>query len=97
VLDNRLALRIRAWLSDDDEADASTADTSIPRPGARSMMMNVPGEERLLSHGLSTSRECDGFFISRSRHRVVGGGDSAMERGVVPHTFRLERHGRAPA
>src|ERR1700689_5221529 len=68
----------RAWLTDDDEPSI-TADTVILATGARSMMMEVPGEERLLSHGLSSCATCDGFFFRGQNIAVVGGGDSAIE------------------
>src|SRR5580693_4905910 len=46
----------RAWLTDDEEPSI-TADTVILATGARSLMMGVPGEERLLSRdGLGASK-----------------------------------------
>ena len=86
----------RAWLTGDDEPSI-TADTVILATGARSLMMNVPGEERLLSHGLSTCATCDGFFFRGQDIAVIGGGDSAMEEATVPHPLRVERHRRAPS
>src|ERR1700722_12017098 len=76
----------RAWLTDDDEPSI-TADTVILATGARSMMMNVPGEERLLSHGLSTCATCDGFFFRGQYIAVIGGACSAMEEGVFLTRF----------
>lgn len=76
----------RAWLSDDAEPSI-TADTVILATGAQSLMMNVPGEERLLSHGLSTCATCDGFFFRGHDIAVVGGGDSAMEEALFLTRF----------
>jgi thioredoxin reductase (NADPH) len=76
----------RAWLSDDVEPSI-TADTVILATGAKSLMMNVPGEERLLSHGLSTCATCDGFFFRGQDIAVVGGGDSAMEEALFLTRF----------
>ncbi len=76
----------RAWLTDDDEPSI-TADTVILATGARSLMMGVPGEKRLLSHGLSTCATCDGFFFRGQDIAVVGGGDSAMEEALFLTRF----------
>jgi thioredoxin reductase (NADPH) len=76
----------RAWLRDDEEPSI-TADTVILATGARSLMLGVPGEERLLSHGLSTCATCDGFFFRGHDIAVIGGGDSALEEALFLTRF----------
>lgn len=76
----------RAWLTDDLEPSV-TADAVILATGAQSLMMGVPGEDRLLSHGLSTCATCDGFFFRGQDIAVVGGGDSAIEEATFLTRF----------
>ena len=68
----------RAWLAGDRDPSI-TADAVILATGARSLMLNVPGEGQYLSHGLSTCATYDGFFFRGQDVAVVGGGDSALE------------------
>jgi len=55
------------------------ADSVIVSTGARSLMLGLEEEERLIGHGLSTCATCDGFFFRDQHIAVVGGGDSAIE------------------
>jgi thioredoxin reductase (NADPH) len=47
--------------------------------GADSLMLGVPGEERLTGRGVSTCAVCDAAFFKNKNTFVIGGGDSAME------------------
>lgn len=77
----------KAWLSEDSEVPGITADAVILATGAQSLMMGVPGEDRLLSHGLSTCATCDGFFFRGHDIAVIGGGDSAIEEATFLTRF----------
>ncbi|MEQ8717855.1 MAG: thioredoxin-disulfide reductase [Acidimicrobiales bacterium] len=78
----------RIWVGDPDAADPSyTAQAVIVSTGAKSLMLGLPNEERLIGHGLSTCATCDGFFFRDQEIAVVGGGDSAVEEALFLTKF----------
>jgi thioredoxin reductase (NADPH) len=59
------------------------ATAVIIAAGSALRSLGIPGEERLLGHGVSHCASCDGPFFKGQEVAVVGGGDSAVDEALI--------------
>jgi len=76
----------RVWIGEDEYQ----AEAVIVATGATSIMLGIPGEDKLLGRGIATCAVCDAAFYRDKVAAVVGGGDAAIEDTMALTKFARE-------
>jgi len=84
---SEVALHERPFRVRTSDGGEVTARSVIVATGAKSLMLGLESERRLLGYGVSTCATCDGFFHRGYEVGVVGGGDSAIEEALFLTKF----------
>lgn len=87
VIEADLAKRPFRLRLDDEWVETRTL---IVASGASARWLNLPNEQKLIGHGVSSCATCDGFFYRGKKIMVIGGGDSAMEEANFLTRFGSE-------
>ena len=69
-----------------------TAGAIIIATGARYRRLGVPGEDKLVGHGVSFCATCDGAFFKDEEIAMVGGGDNALTEILFLERFAKKIH-----
>ncbi len=73
-----------------EDGEQIKTHTLIIATGASARWLNLPNEQKLIGHGVSSCATCDGFFYRDKKIMVIGGGDSAMEEANFLTRFGRE-------
>lgn len=84
---NKVNLRVRPFVIEDDHGEIVKAETIIIATGASAKYLGLADEEKYRGMGVSACATCDGFFYRKRNVAVVGGGDTACEEALYLSTL----------
>lgn len=66
----------------DESGNTYSGKTVLVATGKRSRKLGVPGEDKLIGHGVTFCATCDGPLFAGQKVAVIGGGNSALEAAL---------------
>ena len=74
------SMKIKMYILND--GNVVKGEAVILATGTKERLLNIPGENENLGHGVSFCAVCDGAFFRDKEVVVIGGGNSALEESI---------------
>jgi thioredoxin reductase len=81
----RADLSHRPFVLELEDGEKFETRTLIVATGASARWLNLPSEQKLIGHGVSSCATCDGFFFRGKKIMVIGGGGGGIVHLLSPN------------